>query len=140
MSNEIIKPPTTTNNSLNPKLDSFNVPKFRVKFVGSCFKTVFKPFTPNKIVHFYIVYEIKLWSYHNSSKFAVGNSLFGNVKLPENADPDKYSYSVCGITFDIPGTFSLRHGGFGRNVIIFGNDMSSSVHVDNKKKDTLILG
>ena len=28
----------------------------------------------------------------------------------------------------------------GRNVIIFGVDMSSSVHVDNKNKDILILG
>ena len=30
--------------------------------------------------------------------------------------------------------------GFGENVIIFGVHMSSSVHVDNKKKDILILG
>ena len=30
--------------------------------------------------------------------------------------------------------------GFGQNCIIFGVDMSSSVHVDNKKKDILILG
>ena len=29
--------------------------------------------------------------------------------------------------------------GFGENVIIFGVDMSSYVHVDNKKKDILIL-
>ena len=28
----------------------------------------------------------------------------------------------------------------GKNVIIFGVDMSSSVHTDNKKKDILILG
>ena len=28
----------------------------------------------------------------------------------------------------------------GRNVIIFGADMSSSVHVDNKNKDILIIG
>ena len=29
---------------------------------------------------------------------------------------------------------------FGKNVIIFGVDMGSSVHVDNKGKDILILG
>ena len=29
---------------------------------------------------------------------------------------------------------------FGRNVINFGVDMSSSVHAENKKKDILILG
>ena len=28
----------------------------------------------------------------------------------------------------------------GRNVIIFGVDMSSSSHIDNKKKNILILG
>ena len=28
----------------------------------------------------------------------------------------------------------------GRNVIIFGADMSSSVHVNNKNRDILILG
>ena len=28
----------------------------------------------------------------------------------------------------------------GKNVIIFGDDMTSSVHIDNKKKDILTLG
>ena len=36
--------------------------------------------------------------------------------------------------------FSLPDGSMGRNVIISGADMSSSVHVDNKNKDILILG
>ena len=36
-------------------------------------------------------------------------------------------------------TFSIGIG-FGRNRIIFGIDMSSSVHIDNKKKYILILG
>ena len=31
-------------------------------------------------------------------------------------------------------------GGTGRNVIIFGVDMSSSTKIDNKGKDILILG
>ena len=35
---------------------------------------------------------------------------------------------------------SLPDGSMGKNVIIFGVDMSSSVHIDNKKKDILILG
>ena len=30
--------------------------------------------------------------------------------------------------------FYVKDGGFGRNVIIFGVDMSSSVYIDNKKK------
>ena len=36
--------------------------------------------------------------------------------------------------FSFPGT------GLGRNVIIFGVDMSSSTKTDNKKKDISILG
>ena len=31
-------------------------------------------------------------------------------------------------------------GGFGQNVIIFGVDMNSFPHIDNKGKDILILG
>ena len=41
--------------------------------------------------------------------------------------------------FDIKSNFSFSNGGFGQNVIIFGADINSSVHVDNKK-DILILG
>ena len=32
------------------------------------------------------------------------------------------------------GTFSFPTGGFGKNEIIFGADMSSSVHVDTQEK------
>ena len=48
-------------------------------------------------------------------------------------------YFVCGIRFNRKGNFSVDNG-FGRNLIIFGVDLSTSVHVDNKKKDVLILG
>ena len=37
------------------------------------------------------------------------------------------------------GTFSFPTGGFGKNVILFGADMNSFVHIDDKKKDVLIL-
>ena len=43
-----------------------------------------------------------------------------------------------GIGFDRHRIFSVGNG-FNKNVIIFGAKTSSSVHVDNKKKDTLIL-
>ena len=36
--------------------------------------------------------------------------------------------------------FSFPGGGFGSNLIIFGVDMGSSVRVDNKWKDILIIG
>ena len=65
---------------------------------------------------------------------------FGAVKLVKNADIDKYKYSGYGILFDRRGTSSFPTIGFGYNGIVFGVDMSSSVHVDNKEKDILILG
>ena len=65
--------------------------------------------------------------------------MFGDVSLTKHVDIDQYKYSGYGIGFDRKGEFSFGNG-FGRNCIIFGVDMSSSVHVDNKKKDILILG
>ena len=66
--------------------------------------------------------------------------LFGGVQLAKNGDPDKYVSSAYGIGFDSRFEFSLPDGSVGKIVIIFGIDMSSSVHVDNKGKDILILG
>ena len=60
--------------------------------------------------------------------------MFGAVELTKIADIDKYKYFGYGIGFDRRGSFSVPSGGFGQNVIIFGVDMSSSIHVDNKKK------
>ena len=65
--------------------------------------------------------------------------MFCAVKLTKNEDIDKYQYSGYGIGFDRKSSLSFPGGGLGQNVIIFGTDMSSSVHVDNKKKDILIF-
>ena len=65
--------------------------------------------------------------------------MFGAVSLTNYVDIDQYKYSGYGIGFDRKGGFSFGNGS-SRNCIIFGVDMSSSVHIDNKKTDTLILG
>ena len=59
--------------------------------------------------------------------------------MTKNNGIDEYKYSGSGIGFDRKVKFLIGNG-FGRNGTIFGVDMSSSVHVDNKKKDILILG
>ena len=41
----------------------------------------------------YIAYEINLWNYIDSIYPALGNSLFGAVKLMKNVDIDKCKYS-----------------------------------------------
>ena len=80
------------------------------------------------------------WLRNLNTDFILNNCLFGSVKLTKNADPDKYRYSGYDIRFDSPSVFSFTDGSMERNFIIFGADMSSSVHIDNRGKDTLILG
>ena len=60
--------------------------------------------------------------------------------MPKHAGIDQYKYSGYGIGFDRKGEFSFDSNGFGRNVIFFGVDMSSSVHANNKKNNILVLG
>ena len=92
-----------------------------------------------KVVNLYVVYEIT--NFHGINSYPrLANALFGAVKLTKNADIDKYKYFGYGIGFDGHDYFSHPSGGTGRNVIIFGVDMSSSTKIDNKNKDILILG
>ena len=68
------------------------------------------------------------------------NCLFGAVTLTKNADIKKYRHSGYGIGFDRRTSFSFPDTEFGQHVLIFQVDMSSSVHIDNKRKWILILG
>ena len=138
LSNESIKPSTTTNNSLTPELNYYGT-KTKIKFTGSCLKQSNHIFTHKKVVNIYIVYELAASSSHNSDP-AIKNCLFGAVTLTKNADIEKYKYSGYGIRFDRRSSFSFPSGGFGKNVLIFGADMSTSAHIDKKKKDILVLG
>ena len=65
--------------------------------------------------------------------------MFGTVRWTKNADIDQYKYSGYGIGFDRKGEFSFGNG-FGRSCIIFGADLSSSSHANNKKNNILVLG
>ena len=114
--------------------------KIKVKFNGICLKQDKITYTHGKIVNIYIVYEINKKDNTITSDPTLENCLFGAVTLTKNVNIDRYGYSGYGIGFDRKGSFSFPGGGFGQNVIIFGVDMSSSVHVDNKKKDILIIG
>ena len=138
ISNESIKSPKTSNNSLNPRL-SYNDTKINVESTGSCLKQPKFTFTYKKVVNIYIVYELAASSSYASDP-TIKNCLFGAVTLAKNADIEKYKYSGYGIGFDRRSSFSFPSGGFGQNVLIFGADMSASIHIDNKKKDILVLG
>ena len=85
------------------------------------------------IVNVYIVYELGASSSSDSDP-TLKNCLFGAVTLTKNADIDKYRYSGYGIGFDRRSSFPFPGGGFAQNIIIFGADMNSSIHIDNKGK------
>ena len=88
------------------------------------------------MVNLYIVYELNMWSQDLNAEFTLKDYFFRNVRITKNADSIKYSYSGCGIRFDSRSLISLPND-WGKNAIIFGADMSSSVHTNNK--DILIL-
>ena len=67
----------------------------------------------------YIVYELGAFS-SNDSDPTLKNCLFDAVPLTKKK--------------------KFKGGEFGQNMLIFGLDMSSSVHIDNKKKNILVLG
>ena len=97
-----------------------------------CLKQSKVTYTDRTIVNIYTAYELGASSSFNNDP-TLKNSLFGTIRLIKNADIDKYQYSGYGIGFDRKSSFSFQGGGFGQNVIILGADMSSAVHVDNKK-------
>ena len=143
LSAESIKPPTTSDNSLTLAFNYYGT-KTRVKFTGSCLKQPKISYTHGKVVkvkvaNIYIFYELGASSSHNNDT-TLKNCLFGTVTLTKNTDVDKYRYSGYGIGFDRRSSFSFPSGGFGQNILIFKLDMSSSAHIDNKKKDILVLG
>ena len=91
ISNESIKPPTTSNNSLNPRL-SYDDTKIKVQFTGSYLKQPKFTFTHKKVVNIYIIYELGA-STSNVNDPTTKNCLFGAVTLTKNADIEKYKYS-----------------------------------------------
>ena len=128
----------TNNYLLNPRMDHYDMSKIRIKFDGSFLNRFPPTILHGNIVNIYIVYEITS-DYKDINYPTLENCLFGSVKLTKNADIDKYGYSGYGIGFDRNTSFSVGNE-TGKNVIIFGVDMSSSSKIDNRKKDILILG
>ena len=108
------------------------------KFKGSCLKQDKIACNHGKIVNIYVVYDLE--SDLNNFDPTLENRLFGAVKRTKNNDIDKYKYSGYGIGFDSGGTFLFLGDSFGVNVIIFGVDMSISVHANNKINNILVLG
>ena len=137
MSGEIINYIKTSDYESTSYLSYYNINK-KGGFDGGCLKQDQGIIPFNGIVSILIVYEINT-NFNISNYPTLENCLFGVVKLTENADIDKYEYSDYGIAFHRHGSFSFHGTALGRNVKIFGVDMSSSTKIENRKKYTLIL-
>ena len=138
LSNESVKTPSTSNNSLNPILDNVNT-KIRVKFSGSCLKQDKVTYNPRIIINIYTVYEISK-NYNIRSYPTLKNCLFRAVSLTRHANIDQYKYSGYSVGCDRRGEISFDSRRFCRNVIIFATDMSNSSHSNNKTNNILVLG
>ena len=106
LSDETIKPPSTSDNSLTPALSYYRASKIRVKFTESCLKQDKVTFNHGKVVNTYIVYELGASSSSNSNP-TKNICLSGAVTLTKNVDIDKYRYSGYGIGFDRRLSFSF---------------------------------
>ena len=69
------------------------------------------------------------------------------MQITKNTDTSKYNYKGYGICFDEGGTIddTITEGIFAyttnaRNVLIFGVDMSFSVHATNKANRIYVMG
>ena len=110
----------------------------RIKFSESFLNRFPPTMLHRNVVNIYIVFETTS-DYKGINYPTLENCLFGSVKLTKNADIEKYRYFGYGIGFDRQSSFSIGNE-IGKNVILFGVDMSSSIKIDNRKKDILILG
>ena len=138
MSEESIENITKSDSNFAPTfVDHHVLPE--INFNGHCLiKNNISIF--EKVINLYTSYILGSQLRNLNTDFTLGNCLFGSVKLTKNADLDKHKYTGYGIGFDSCSEFLFIDGSFGKNVIIFGADISSFVHMDNKVKYFLILG
>ena len=108
-----------------------------------------KVIIPNNdnVINIYCVYEIQPIASSRDTTFTIQNALFGASQITENADTSKYNYKGYGMCFDERSQFghTITEGGFAhtanaRNVLIFGADMSFSVHVTKRANNIYFMG
>ena len=108
-----------------------------------------KVIIPNNdnVINIYCVYEIQPIAASRDTTFTIQNALFGAMQITKNADNSKNNSKGYGICFDERSQFgnTITEGGFaqttnGRNVLIFGADMSFSVHVTNRANNIYVIG
>ena len=100
------------------------------------------------IINIYCVYELDSIASSRDTSFTIQNVLFGAMQITKNAtDCDKNNYKGYGICFDERSQFGhtitedgRTHTANGRNVLIFGVDMSFSAHATNRANHIYLMG
>ena len=100
------------------------------------------------MVNIYILYKLDPLASTTDKSFTIQNALFGAMRITKNAtDNSKHIYKGYGICFDERSEFghTITEGGFAhttdtRNVLIFGADMSFSVHATNRANHIHLMG
>ena len=99
----------------------------------------------DNVVNIYIVYKLDPITSRDTT-FTIQNALFGAMQITKKADTSKYNYKRYGICFDESKEFThvRKRGNFsdtttGRNVIVFGVDMSFSKHANNKANNIYVM-
>ena len=113
-----------------------------VSFSRNYFKQnkVVHPNTKN-VVNIYIVYNLDQIGYGRNTDFTIQNALFGAMKITEDATISDHNKNAgYGICFDDGSSFSFENIVNGKNVIIFGVDISFSSHSRNKQNNIYVLG
>ena len=90
---------------------------------------------PKKVINLYISDTLGPQLRNLNVDSTVGKWLSGSAKLTKNCDLDKHKYNGYDIRFDSRSELLFADGSYEKNVINFGADMSSSVHVNSKEKD-----
>ena len=100
------------------------------------------------MVNIYIVYKLDPLASTRDKRFTIQNALFGAMQITKNVtDSDKNNYKGYGIYFDERSEFghTITAGGHAhttdaRNVLIFGADMSFSLHATNRENHIYLMG
>ena len=99
-------------------------------------------------INIYCVYKLDPIASSRDTSFTIQNALFGAMQITKNAtDNSKNSYKGYGICFDERSQFGhtitedgRAHTTNGRNVLIFGVDMSFSAHATNRGNHIYLMG
>ena len=112
-----------------------------VIFSGNYVKENKSIYPTKSAANIYIVYKLHTIKSKRNTDFTIQNTLFGAVKITEDpSDSDHNKYNGYGIAFDEGSDFSFSNIVNGKNMIIFGADMSFSLHERNRQNEIYVLG